>query len=301
MRNLVFIFWFVYDKFQAEVNECFLILIEIVELICKAGGEYSTEVAVEYHIDQIIDELTEFLRFIREMTSNYKHNGHKINRNNSISILFLLCRLVMFRDNAKGAEDETIQAQLSSRPNESFFDSGIEQRLKRLTLNSSRQSIEPVKNDVSSSNTIDDITSVSTMDNYVTATEYLATAAGNGAWRKELQIALLDYPLKHFYPQVVDLISYAMKVLCADIPKFQTKENENFKPASLQIDVLPENNPLKVLMKLPELLEPVVTLLRDPQMCTHKQVIAYGIESIDVLTVVKSDDLTHLMFNAIIK
>lgn len=198
-----------YLHLKAAVNECFLILIEIVELICKTGVVYSMEVAVEYHIDQIIEDLTDFLRFIREMTSNYCRSGHKINRNNSISIFFLLCRLVMFKENDKCTEDETIQPQLSSRQNESILDLNIRQRLKQLALNSSRHPFDGVKHLDSSSNTIDDVSSVSTVGNYVTATENMG---GGELWRKELQIALLDYPLKHFYPQVVDLISYTMKV-----------------------------------------------------------------------------------------
>lgn len=200
-------------------------MIEIIELICKAGGVYCTEVADEYHIDRIIDELTEFLRFIREMTSNYSgassQAAHNINRNNSISILFLLCRLIIFKENDKCIDDETVPAQLSSRPNESFFDLDISQRLKR--LNVSNQPFDTVKNLYSSSNTIDEVSSVSTLGNYVTATENMAAAAAAAAgggdvgalWKKELQIALLDYPLKHFYPQVVDLISYALKVRMA--------------------------------------------------------------------------------------
>lgn len=169
------------------------------------------DVAVEYHIDQIINDLTDFLRFIREMTSNYSRNGHKMHRNNSISILFLLCRLLIFKENDKCTDDETIQAHISSHPNESFLDLDISQRLKQLALNSSHHQPfeQPIKNLDSSSNTIDEISSVSTVGNYVTATENMA---GGGLWRKELQIALLDYPLKHFYSQVVDLISYALKV-----------------------------------------------------------------------------------------
>lgn len=206
-------FSYFFFLFQAAVNECFLILIEIIELICKSGGAYCTEVAIEYHIDQIIDDLTDFLRFIREMTSNYSRNDHKINRNNSISILFLLCRLIIFKENAKCTDDdETIPVQ-SSRPSESILDLDISQRLKRIALNSSCQPFNTIKNFDSSSNTIDDNSSVSTLGNYVTATENMAGAGGDGSWRKELQIALLDYPLKHFYPQVVDLIAYALKVL----------------------------------------------------------------------------------------
>lgn len=164
------------------------------------------QVAVDYHIDQIIDELTDFLRYIREMTSNYSCNDHKINRNNSISTLFLLCRLVIFKENNRCTEDETLQAQLSSRPNESFFDIDIDQRLKQLSMNSSRPPFDMMKKLDSSSNTID---SISTTDNYVTATEQMAA---NSVWKKELQIALLDYPLKHFYWPVVEIISYAVKV-----------------------------------------------------------------------------------------
>lgn len=197
--------------FQACINECFLILIEIVELICKAAGEYSIEVGVEYHIDQIIEELTDFLRFIREMTSNYSRNGHKIHRNNSISILFLLCRLVIFKDNDKCTEDETIPAHVSFHPNDSILELDISQRLKRLGLNLAHAPYEAIKNLDSLSNTIDEVSSVSTAGNYVTATENMLMAGG--LWRNELQIALLDYPLKHFYPQVVDLIAYALKVL----------------------------------------------------------------------------------------
>lgn len=213
-------FWDVhFSFFQAAVNECFLILIEIVELICKSGGVYSMEVAVEYHIDQIIHELTDFLRFIRDMTLNYSRNNHKMHRNNAISILFLLCRLVIFKDNDKCIEDDTtIQAHASSHPNESILDLDISQRLRRIALNPAHPPPPPppplpldaIRNLHSSSSTIDEISSVSSMGNYVTATEQMQAAGG--LWRKELQIALLDYPLKHFYPQVVDLISYALKV-----------------------------------------------------------------------------------------
>lgn len=270
---------------------------------------YSIDVAVAYHIEQIIVDLTDFLRFIRDMTSNYSKNGHRIHRNNSISILFLLCRLVIFKESDKCTEDDTIQAHIQPHANESLLDLDISQRLKRITLSSAHPlpPFDSNKNLGSSSNTIDEISSVSSVDNYVTAIEQ-ATAAGDGvasSWRKELQIALLDYPLKHFYPQVVDLISYALKV--NHFPTFTDfsltffytnakKLNDRF-----QIECMPDNSAVKVLMQLPELLTPVVTLLKNPKMCPNKQVIAYGIKSIDVLTIVKSDELAHIMFDAIIK
>lgn len=267
---------------------------------------YSIDVAVEYHIDQIIEDLTEFLRFIRDMTSDYSENRHKIHRNNSISILFLLCRLVIFKENDKCPEDDTIQAHVPPHVNESLLDLDISQRLKRITLSSAHPlppppPFESIRNLDSSSNTIDEISSVSSVGNYVTATEHMPAGAGDGvanSWRQELQIALLDYPLKHFYPQVVDLISYTLKV------KYEPLHLLTFRLhfcTQFQIECLPDNSAVKVLMKLPELLTPVVTLLKNPKMCTNKQVIAYGIKSIDVLTIVKSDELAQSMFDAIIK
>lgn len=190
-------------EFQAGINECFLILIEIIELICKSAGVYSIEVGIEYRIDQIIDELADFLRFIREMTHNYRRNGHKTNRNNSISILFLLCQLLMFKDNGKSAEVEAIPNDVRSNPNESNTDFDISQRIRRLSLKSGQKSVD------SSSNATDDTASISTLANYVTATENM----NQSIWKNELEIALLDYPLKHFYPQMNDLLFYTLKVI----------------------------------------------------------------------------------------
>lgn len=56
---------------------------------------------------------------------------------------------------------------------------------------------------------------------------------------------------------------------------------------------------MKILMNLTELLEPVVTLLKDPKMCTYEMVLSYGIKSLEVLTLTKSNDLTQLFFKAI--
>lgn len=64
---------------------------------------------------------------------------------------------------------------------------------------------------------------------------------------------------------------------------------------------MPDNSPMKVLMNLSELLEPVVTLLKDPKMCSDKRVLSNGLKSIDVLALVKSEKLIQLLFNAIAK
>lgn len=189
------------------MNECFLILIEIVEVICKTAGSYSTEIAVEYHFDEIISKLADFLRFIREMTSNYARNGHKTNRNNSISIIFLLCRLLIFKESGKTIEEEIVQT--SPAHNNSSIDLDISQKIRRFSLREARKSLENLDNDTLSSITLDNNTeSESTLGNYQTAIDTIDDAM----CRKELETALLDYSLKHFYPQVNELIVHALKV-----------------------------------------------------------------------------------------
>lgn len=177
-------------------------------MICKTAGTYSIEIGLEYRIDQIIEDLADFLRFIREITSNYRRNGQKTNRNNSISILFLICHLLMFKESDGRRENEKFHHEMSEKQNESANDLDISQRIRKLSLKSERRMFESIEQLDLASNTTDDAASVSTLTNYVTATEHLH----NSTWRKELETALLDYPLKHFYPQINELIFYALKV-----------------------------------------------------------------------------------------
>ncbi|XP_055306610.1 protein rotatin homolog, partial [Sitodiplosis mosellana] len=195
------------DSDLASVNECFLILIEIVELVCKTAGSYSPEVAVEYHFDEIISKLADFLRFIREMTSNYGRNGHKTNRNNSISIIFLLCQLLIFKESRNSIEEEKIP--MSPVHNESTLDLDISQRIRRFSLKDARKMLDDFDHDTVSNATLDNHTaSESTITgNYITAMDNIDDAM----CRRELEIALLDFPLKHFYPQVNELIVHALK------------------------------------------------------------------------------------------
>lgn len=65
------------------------------------------------------------------------------------------------------------------------------------------------------------------------------------------------------------------------------------------MDSLPEKSLPKLLLNLTEQLEPVVTLLRDPKMCSYEKVLSYSLKSINVLSLVKSEDLTQLIFRAI--
>lgn len=166
---------------------------------------YTAEVAVEYHFDEIISKLADFLRFIREMTSNYRLNGHKTNRNNSISILFLICRLLMFKENKVHIEEENMRHPLSPQKNDSANDLDISQKIKNLSFKDLKfDSFDQL--DTLSSITLDH--SESTLDHYVTAIGSIE----NSICRKELEMAMIDYPLQHFYPQVSEIIVYALKV-----------------------------------------------------------------------------------------
>lgn len=54
-------------------------------------------------------------------------------------------------------------------------------------------------------------------------------------------------------------------------------------------------------MKLTESLEPIVMLLQNPKMFTNEQILSHSLKSLDVLTLINSDQLTQLIFRAIAK
>lgn len=141
------------------------------------------------------------------MTSNYRRNGQKTHRNNSLSILYLLCKLILFKENKNCMEESTReQLSIAQQPNEltNKNDFDISQKIQRLTLKDA-----DFWNgfDSSTSTILDNRTaSESTLGDFVTATEYFDQL------NTELEMALLDFPLKHFYPQINSLIAMTVKV-----------------------------------------------------------------------------------------
>lgn len=183
-----------------------MILIEVVELIFKSAGEYSAVVEVEYHLDEIIKKLTDLLRFIREMTSNYRQNGHRTHRNNSLSIVYLLCKLVLFKEKRNVNSDDNARELSSIVQHESTNQTDLSICQKFQSLNFKDAAF--LDGFESSASTIVDNRTVSesTLGDFVTATE-------NGDQvNSELEIALLDFPLKHFYPEINSLIAMTLKV-----------------------------------------------------------------------------------------
>lgn len=192
-------------SFQDNINFCFLVLIEVIELICTIAVTCSTVVANDYRIDKILHGLGDFLKFIRESSDNYARNPNKINRNNSISVIYLLCRLLMFKEN------EATDGEMENHCSKMRID---------LILNEKPKEYD-AKLFASSFNRGHDMTATSNdqthTDSFVSALngtidDAHRTSASKSIWIRELEIALLDFALKDFYPDVHHLIAIALKV-----------------------------------------------------------------------------------------
>lgn len=204
---------------QASINECFLILIELVELICKAAVSYSPAVASLYQIDSIIEQLADFLRFIRELTHNYQYNGSKTHRNNSISIVFLLCRLLLFKKGETG-NHEAKDLDKSLPLFEDTINKNITQKIKDMTLSPCKETLDsftwPTLFQSPITTTVRDICESGSSSQLLSESSISATNEDivnrSSVWRKELEILLFDYPLKHFYPDVHTLVVFTLEV-----------------------------------------------------------------------------------------
>lgn len=181
-------------------------LIELIELICTAAVTYSTAVANEYGILEILHELGQFLKYIRESSDNYSKNANKINRNNSISVIYLLCRLLIFKEN-EANESEMENLCSKARGNLLFNGKRREYNAKLFASSFNRgHDITGVSNDQVNSDSF-----VSALDETVEE-DLHRTSALKVIYIRELEIALLDFTLKDFYPDVHDLIATALKV-----------------------------------------------------------------------------------------
>lgn len=267
-----------------NLNECFLVLIEIVELICKSAVEYTPQRSTEYSIDDIIAALTDFLRFLRETTMNYQKSSNKIDRNTSISILYLLCRLVIFKDNNQPTRyTDDMNDSLYPSPSTNISTKNLSQRLKEMSLTKDMNAhkLSPLSNrsyffDLFQSTINDDISTSPS-----TATENFDTALGDSelhVYRQELETALFDFPLTHYYPDVHELVSFTLKV-----------------------ESLPSHSTTKILLNLDKMIKPMIPLLKDPHICSDEFILKNSSQSIDILPLIKSDRLTDLIFTAISK
>lgn len=169
---------------------------------------YTPETARKYNIDHIISDLGDFLKFIRETTQNYKRNENKINRNNSISIIYLLCRLQLFKES-----DEMIDTDVETPSSQRA--ASIDERTINGTLSTpyklDRREFFKFFEDSAYNSSATGVDDKSDTSAFITAADNIEHNLSK-IWKKELELTLLDYPLKHFYPDAYKLIALTLKV-----------------------------------------------------------------------------------------
>lgn len=65
------------------------------------------------------------------------------------------------------------------------------------------------------------------------------------------------------------------------------------------MDLLLDTDVFKMLINFSHTLKPVVSLLKDPKMCSPEMILELGLKSVGVLRLINSNDLTRLLFDAI--
>lgn len=181
--------------FQNEINACLLILTDIVDLFCleMSSVPFKLNATDEHNINALLQDLGMFLRYIRESAEHTNHsNEYKTTRNNSIMLIYTMCRLIMYKDT------------VMSNNTESY--TNVEHITKRLrdTVIGSSSSI-----DSAVFNTAAECVSDSREDLLTWQSRH---KFNDNIWRKELELAVLDYSLKHFYSDVHDLLLATLKV-----------------------------------------------------------------------------------------
>lgn len=163
----------------------------MIELICLSAGKFTPNIIQEYRINTILNELIDLLQYIRETTQNYRDNVHSIQRNNSISLIYLICRLIMFMDDIEDVKQIDLQSKKSKE-----------------ILTKKNEYVSAI-NQMSVCNDYDG----SQNESFASAFDNTFHGDSNHLnWAHELEIALLDYPLRHFYPDVCALIELTLKV-----------------------------------------------------------------------------------------
>ncbi|XP_053687362.1 protein rotatin homolog [Sabethes cyaneus] len=104
-------------------------------------------------------------------------------------------------------------------------------------------------------------------------THRLALESSDQSWLHELQIAALDYPMKHIYSSV-------------------------YEPLLEQV-LKEDNRKLEILLSADEILAPAVRILRQPTAFSDEEVVFLGLEAIDTLHLHRSTDLVKLIIRSV--
>lgn len=238
-----------------------VILIEIVELICQSSTECTTNILYEYRIMKILHELADFLKFLREVTDDYRCDQYRVHRNSFISTIYLLCRLIMFKENRSSTMTSTTAHCLTDV-------------LKRQMLPKKRNIYDP--NEFASSFDCSLRSSCREDDTFLTAIDQSNAFVDDQPWTHELELALVDFSLKHFYPDVHELIAITLKV---DTDKSREK--------------------VKQILQLSQCFRSAVKLLKKEKTMSDEIVLNEGARTVEVLAVIQSDELVRILFDSI--
>ncbi|XP_058458275.1 protein rotatin homolog [Malaya genurostris] len=96
---------------------------------------------------------------------------------------------------------------------------------------------------------------------------------GDRNWFHELQIAALDYPMKHMYPSIYEPV--------------------------LQQALREDNRKLQILLSADEIFASAVSILRQPAALSDEELIFRGLEAIDTLYLHRSVEMAKLMIKAV--
>lgn len=219
-----------------------MILSEIVDLICL---EAQPSLQTVNAIDTLLQELGLFLKYIRETPHAHKLNKYRTNRNNCIVLLYIMCRLVMYKDAGKSNATND-GADASNRAGENT--------LRSISIDQTSESADEM------------------------ATWCERHAIDESVWRKEMELAVLDYPLKHFYPEVHELLL-----------------------TTLRVDQFESTTSVKVLLNAEGAFKSAIELLKDIDCIEGEQLFAEGLKAYEVFSIIRSGDLVVKLFTEISK
>lgn len=194
-------------------------------MLCRSAVSYSPAVEAEYGINSIIEQLADFLSFIRKLTHDFRYNGTKTNRNYSISLVFMMCRLLLFKTSDDA--EQFVQPEGKSSPLfEDTINRNITQKIKEMTLNATKEMSGPrclVSPFDSFTNDTIHTASNSQLSSFRESSELFHTAIdhmptkSNEVWRTELEMILFDHAIEQYYPDLFSLVKCTMEVIMINL------------------------------------------------------------------------------------
>lgn len=109
--------------------------------------------------------------------------------------------------------------------------------------------------------------------------QQLNRSLDNCIWRHELEMAVLDYPLKYFYPEIHELVLMTLDINHAPMAK----------------------SSVQTLLNAHISIKAAVKLLKGMESEHGEQLLDNGLKAFDVFAVIRSEDLITKLFTEIVK